>query len=103
MGVWQPLTEPSIRVTQARINDILRMDYDTFVNSAFLKQGEADAFTSKSPQQRKDILATILNLSQYDAYAERAKTLAKDAEGELRVFELRLQEIEEELGPAAPV
>jgi exonuclease SbcC len=96
-GGWQPLTEPSIRVTQARINDILRMDYDTFVNSAFLKQGEADAFTSKSPGQRKDILATILNLSQYDAYAERAKSLAKESEKEAAVLEMRLKDIEEEL------
>ena len=94
---WQPLTEPSIRVTQARINDILCMDYDTFVNSAFLKQGEADAFTSKSPGQRKDILATILNLSRYDAYAERAKTQAKQSEGEAAVLEAGLQDIEAEL------
>jgi len=96
-GGWQPLTEPSIRVTQARINDILRMDYDTFVNSAFLKQGEADAFTSKSPGQRKDILATILNLSRYDAYADRAKTQAKQSEGEASVLLAGLEDIEAEL------
>ena len=96
-GGWAPLTEPSIRATQARINDILRMDYDTFVHSAFLKQGEADAFTGKSPGQRKDILAAILNLSQYDAYAERAKTLAKASEGEAAVLEGALRDIETEL------
>lgn len=97
IGAWQPLTEPTLRATQARINDVLRMDYETFVNSAFLKQGEADAFTSKSPGQRKDILATILNLSQYDAYAERAKTLAKQSEGEAFVLEQRVNEIDAEL------
>ena len=96
-GGWMPLTEPSIRLTQARINDILRMDYETFVNSAFLKQGEADAFTGKSPGQRKDILAAILNLSQYDAYSERAKTLAKASKGEAAVVEGVLQDIEAEL------
>ena len=94
---WQPITEPTIRATQERIDDILRMDYETFVNSAFLKQGEADAFTSKSPGQRKEILATILGLSRYDAYAESAKVTAKRAEEEARLLDLRLQEIEGEL------
>ncbi len=96
-AAWQALTEPSIRATQAHINGVLRMDYETFVNSAFLKQGEADAFTSKSPGQRKDILATILNLSQYDAYADLAKLYAKKAEAEATALTLRIEELDQEL------
>ncbi|NOZ49118.1 MAG: SMC family ATPase [Chloroflexi bacterium] len=95
---WQPLTEPSLRVTQKRLDQILRMDYETFTNSAFLRQGEADAFTSKAPGQRKDILAAILNLSEYDTYAERAKNLAKSTEAEVRQAQLRLDELDAELG-----
>ena len=37
-----PLTEPTMRETQDRINRLLRMDYETFINSAFLLQGRAD-------------------------------------------------------------
>ncbi len=96
-GAWRPLTEPSLRATQTRIIDLLRMEYDTFIHSAFLKQGEADAFTSKSPSQRKDILAAILNLAQYDLYAEQAKTLAREAEGRAALIQQRLREIEAEL------
>lgn len=96
-GTWRPLTEPSLRATQARISDLLRMDYETFVHSAFLKQGEADAFTSKSPGQRKDILASILNLAQYDLYADHAKNLAREAEGEGRLLQQRLNEIAAEV------
>ncbi|NOZ70384.1 MAG: SMC family ATPase [Chloroflexi bacterium] len=94
---WQPLTESTVRATQERINRILRMDYETFTHSAFLRQGKADAFTSISPGRRKEILASILNLSEYDLYAERAKELAKKAEVEVGVLKQRLDELEDEL------
>ncbi|MEC8931540.1 MAG: SMC family ATPase, partial [Candidatus Latescibacterota bacterium] len=42
---FRPLTQAgSPTVTQRRIDDLLSMDYDTFTNSAFLLQGQADAF-----------------------------------------------------------
>ena len=37
-----------IRRTQDKINEILRLDFETFVHSAFLQQGRADAFTLKT-------------------------------------------------------
>jgi len=39
---YLPLSEPTIRQTQAKIIDLLRMDYETFINSAFLVQGGRD-------------------------------------------------------------
>ena len=43
--------------------DVLKLSYETFVNSAFLLQGRADSFTIKTPGERKRILAEILGLS----------------------------------------
>ena len=79
-GLFASLSESTIRHTQRRINKLLRLDYDTFVNSAFLLQGRADEFTTKRPTDRKQILADILGLAQYDEYAKRAKKRAKEAE-----------------------
>ena len=53
--------------------ETLGLDYDTFINSAFLLQGRSDEFTNKSPSQRKDILVSILNLSRYEALEDRAR------------------------------
>ncbi|MFN2274741.1 MAG: AAA family ATPase, partial [Anaerolineales bacterium] len=50
---WRSLSESTIRDTQNRIDELLRLDYETFTNSAFLVQGQADAFTTKTPTQRK--------------------------------------------------
>ncbi|RUA18445.1 MAG: hypothetical protein DSY55_00140 [Clostridia bacterium] len=100
-GAWQPLTETGVRATQRKIEDILRMDYDTFVHTAFLKQGQADAFTSATPGQRKDILGKVLNLAQYDDYSARAKEMAKDAEQKAGALSGQVQEKAEELGREA--
>ena len=96
-GDFRVLTEETLRATQARINSILRMDYDTFINSAFLMQGRADEFTVKSPADRKQILADILGLSLYDRAEEAAKDKAREAEQRMGELNAELREIEREL------
>lgn len=92
-----PLTEPTIRDTQARIDNLLRMDYDTFINSAFLLQGRADEFTIKPPGERKRVLAEILGLGLYDKYEERAKELAKSKAQDAELLAAQIAEIDQEL------
>src|SRR4051812_9737554 len=52
-GGVRSLTGTSLRDTQARIVELVGMSYETFVNSSFLLQGRADAFTIKAPGERK--------------------------------------------------
>ena len=80
---YRPITSDTIAKTQAVINQLIGMDYDTFVNSAFLLQGRADLFTMATPTQRKDVLARVLDLGLYDRLEERAK-------GWVREFQTRL-------------
>ena len=68
------ITGNSVRETQARIVQTVGMDYDTFINSAFLLQGRADEFTSKTPAERKAVLAKIMGLETYD----RLQVLARE-------------------------
>ena len=96
-AVFRPLTEPTIRDTQARINELLRMDYETFINSAFLLQGRADEFTIKPPAERKRILGDILGLSIYDEYEGRAKEQAKAKKQEAAEMAAQIREMDREL------
>ena len=96
-GDWQLLDDGGLRERQMQIIRTLRMEYDTFVNSAFLLQGRADSFTVKTASERKQILADILGLSRYDLYEQRAKEEAqarKDGAaritGEIAGFDLEL-------------
>ncbi len=72
-GQPRPITGNSLRDTDARIRRLLGMDYDTFVNSAFLLQGRSDEFTRKTPADRKDVLSSILGLGLYDALQSAAR------------------------------
>jgi exonuclease SbcC len=79
-GSFRALTEQGVRATEKRIIQTLRMDYDTFINSAFLLQGRADEFARKGPAERKRILAEILGLSVYEELVDAARAKARDAE-----------------------
>jgi DNA repair protein SbcC/Rad50 len=76
-GSWRTLTAGSMRETQKTICDLLRMDFDTFVNSAYLRQGRADEFTTRLPSERKQILSEILGLSYFDKLQAKAKDTAR--------------------------
>ncbi|MCS6844818.1 MAG: SMC family ATPase [Caldilineales bacterium] len=100
-GTWRVLTEPTIRETEQRIVALLRMDYDTFINSAYLRQGRADEFTLRSPAERKEILMEILGLSRYDLYEKRAKERARSHKEEADRLEAQIAAIDEELAREA--
>ncbi|MBA7692643.1 hypothetical protein ES703_101210 [subsurface metagenome] len=73
------------------------MDYETFKNSAYLRQGHADEFTLKKATERKEVLADILGLSFYDELEEQAKNLAKQQETEKAQLESAIKDISHEL------
>jgi exonuclease SbcC len=74
-------TEASVRATQAAIDALLRLDYETFTRSAFLKQGGADAFTKLSPADRKKTLSKILGLERFERYEASAKARSNALSG----------------------
>ena len=75
---FHTITGNSIRDTQVKIDQVTGMDYDTFINSAFLMQGRADEFTNKTPGERKEVLAKILGLGLYDQLQDRVKGSADE-------------------------
>ena len=64
-GSYRALSGNSIRETEAKIAQLLHMNYDTFVNSVFILQGRADEFTTRRPGERKRILSEILGLVRF--------------------------------------
>jgi DNA repair protein SbcC/Rad50 len=96
-GQFHTINEPTMRATQDKINLLLRLDYETFVHSAFLQQGKADAFTTQQPSKRKQILADILGLEQWSKFEERVKEHLKQLEQKIAFCEERVREINTEL------
>jgi exonuclease SbcC len=94
---FQPITGNSVRETEAKIRSLLRMDYDTFVNSAFILQGRADMFTTSTPSKRKELLGEVLNLSWYERLSEKARAQARERGASVRMLEADIDTIDGEL------
>ena len=94
---WRPLTEKTTRDTQARIEQTLRLDYETFVNASFFLQGKADEFTQQNATKRKEVLSNILGLEIWDEYKNRTAEKRKVIEREVDEIDGRVAEIDAEL------
>ena len=94
---WKPISERTLRDTQERLQQFLRLDYETFVNASFFLQGKADLFTQQRPGDRKRILSSILGLEIWETYRQRAFERRRGIEAEIAALEGRLTEIEAEL------
>lgn len=91
---YKTLSEQSaVRKTQASIDTLLRMTYETFINSAFLLQGRADEFTRCKASQRKALLSDILGLSHYDDLSSLAREHARKREIELATARAKRDDI----------
>ena len=94
---FRSLTGRGVRATQQLILNHLKLDYETFVNSAYLRQGRADEFMLKRPSERKQILADLLKLDQYDQLAEQAKEQSRQLKAEISVLDQTLTQTAQQL------
>lgn len=90
---FRPLTGSTIRETQEQLNRILGIDYDTFINSAFLLQGRSDEFTKKNPSERKEILSRILNLGKFEQLAQLAREREREADDQIKQCEREIERL----------
>ncbi|AFY37765.1 exonuclease SbcC [[Leptolyngbya] sp. PCC 7376] len=91
-GEFKALSTKGIKDTQNYIVRELKLDYDTFINSAYLRQGRADEFMLAKPAKRKEILGNLLKLEQYEILAQQAKERAKE-------FKIQGDALEQSLEP----
>ncbi|PJF44464.1 MAG: hypothetical protein CUN55_03825 [Phototrophicales bacterium] len=100
-NTYRVISESNMRATQERIIQLVGLDYETFINSAYLQQGRADTFTMQSPSHRKEILSEILKLDMWGILEERAKAKLRDIDSELKTNESLIATIDEEIATEA--
>lgn len=81
---FRSISRNTVRETNARISEILNMDFKTFVNTAYLAQGQADLFTTSTPTERKRCLAEVLDLSYYQRLSEDANARSRRIQAEIQ-------------------
>lgn len=83
--------------TERHIRELLKLDFGTFINSAFLQQGRADVFMTKTPAERKKTLSNILGLDQWAEYEKRAKAQVTANKNQAEAYSMRIREIEADI------
>ena len=98
---FKSISGNSIRETEAKIVQLLHMNYDTFVNSVFVLQGRADEFTTRRPGERKQILGEILGLSVFDELEAQARLHRGAFDHEVKTLLLRIEELQKDVARKA--
>lgn len=97
-GVFTPISGNRIDETQSKIQQLIKLDYDTYLCTAYLSQGKADMFAIKKPNERKEVLSEILNLSSYDRLAELAKEERGGLQSEAEILKREVYGLEARVG-----
>lgn len=96
-NTWGIISERTIPATQDQIKRLLNLEYETFINTAFLRQGRADEFTTKTADQRKRILSNILNLSDWAKLEQMAKDQRSVFENQIQYLQGQIDMLEQNL------
>lgn len=79
--------------TQKKINSVIKLDYDTFLDTVCIGQGESSRFMQKSPNERKNTFIQILDLKRYELYEKEAKERKKNYKSNIDNFELEIKNL----------
>jgi exonuclease SbcC len=100
---FRSLSAKGLKNTQDQIESELKLDYDTFINSAYLRQGKADEFMLKGASDRKKILVELLRLDRYEELAEQAKYRSKQLKGQGEQLKYSLENLAEKLAAKSTI
>lgn len=81
--------------TQNKINDIIKMNYETFLDTVCIGQGLSNNFMKKKPNERKEVFAEILNLNDYNILEKYTKELKKELAQQININKAKLDVLEE--------
>ncbi len=98
-GEWRPEEVERVKDTNAFIERLLRMDYEAFIRSVLLPQGEFQEFLAGDRDQRRRVLDGLLRLGVYGDMQRAANAIAAQQNADANRIAERLSS---ELAGATP-
>ena len=86
-----------ISETQQKILNIIKMDYETFMDTVCIGQGNSGSFMEKSPNERKDVFVQVLNLNKYDKLKDYTNELKKETKQKIELIEMEMKRYSEQI------
>ncbi len=94
---FRSLTETTTKETQRVIQNVVGLDYEAFIHSVCIRQGQSNAFSRKSPKERKEILARILGLEEYERYKKQAQEYVRSRDAQIENIHTWCQQLSDEI------
>lgn len=94
----EDISEKSVKDTNDKIERIIGIDYNTFINSIMFSQGNgAGRFATSTDKEKKEILENLVNLNIYAIAQEVAKEKVKEWEDKITQNKRQQEKMEWEL------
>ncbi|KAI0594692.1 P-loop containing nucleoside triphosphate hydrolase protein [Biscogniauxia sp. FL1348] len=91
-GIIQPQFEgPDIKSTQASIDSLLGVDFDTFIRIVLLGNESAPSFLSSTSLQKRQLIESVLGLKVLDGCADTCTLMLNQVKEELGGIQSRLE------------
>lgn len=87
-GEWNDkteLTEGSMATTQKKIEDILGLSYDAFINISIFTDDQRSCFLECDKNKKREIVENMLSLSIYREWFDNAKELKKEIRAKIEI------------------
>nr|BDD46187.1 hypothetical protein 23 [bacterium] len=94
-GAWRDKSGSTARLTNDEIVSVIRVDYKTFINSAYFRQNDISEFAESDAGRKKDILKSIIDLSRWDEYERSVKGAVKALKQECALLAAESNELTE--------
>jgi exonuclease SbcC len=88
-----PSNGSKITETQDKIIDFLKLDYNTYINSVYLKQDDIYSLAnSKKSSEGRELIESVLSLGDYDVCHEEANNKAKELKQNKEILENKIEQ-----------
>lgn len=87
-GIWDKdteITQGDMRVTQKRIEELVGLSYDAFINMCIFTDDQRACFLECDSAKKKEIVENMLSLGVYREWFENAKLLRKEIKQKIEI------------------
>ena len=85
-GEWQDVSCSTSGDTNSKIEETIKLDNKTFINSVYFRQNDISEFAESEPSRKKDILKSIVDISRWDDYDKLSRKKAREINVECKVL-----------------
>ena len=92
-GIWKDISGSTSSLTNKMIEETLKLDYKTFLNTTYFRQSDASEFAEAKPFKRKEILKSIVDIHKWDEWEDKAKLEIKNLKSDVKVLGAQAEEL----------